>query len=186
MTKQNNMGIFILELPVKICQIPLPAEKQNGISIMQNFLLITAFLMINLKACMNQNKEQVCLFNSFAGIAIIYFLSWFIWISRLYCPGSHKRNRCTKSVRCKCYGIIQLSCNRFYKTCFYFYFYCHSHCMVYVMNKWLQDFAYKINIGWLMYLCLQDLLAIAIALSTISFQAIKAAMANPVKSLRTE
>ena len=55
----------------------------------------------------------------------------------------------------------------------------------YFMNKWLQDFAYKINISWFVFV-LAGLLAIAIALLTISFQSIKAALANPVKSLRTE
>ena len=55
----------------------------------------------------------------------------------------------------------------------------------YAMNKWLQDFAYKINIGWIVFV-LAGLLAIVIALLTISFQSVKAAMANPVKSLRTE
>jgi putative ABC transport system permease protein len=55
----------------------------------------------------------------------------------------------------------------------------------YFMNKWLQDFAYKINIGWFVFV-LAGLLAIVIALLTISFQSIKAALANPVKSLRTE
>lgn len=55
----------------------------------------------------------------------------------------------------------------------------------YSMNKWLQDFAYRIDIEWWMFV-LAGLLAILIALATISFQAIKAAVANPVKSLRTE
>jgi putative ABC transport system permease protein len=55
----------------------------------------------------------------------------------------------------------------------------------YFMNKWLQDFAYKINVGWFVFV-LAGLLAIVIALLTISFQSIKAALANPVKSLRTE
>ena len=53
------------------------------------------------------------------------------------------------------------------------------------MNKWLQDFAYRINISWWMFI-LAGLAAMLIALFTISFQAIKAAIANPVKSLRTE
>lgn len=55
----------------------------------------------------------------------------------------------------------------------------------YFVNKWLQDFAYRINIGWWMF-GLAGVLVIAVALLTISFQAIKAAIANPVKSLRTE
>ncbi len=55
----------------------------------------------------------------------------------------------------------------------------------YGMNKWLQGFAYRIPISWWMFV-LAGVLAIVIALCTISFQAIKAAMANPVKSLRSE
>ncbi|MBC7920027.1 MAG: FtsX-like permease family protein, partial [Ferruginibacter sp.] len=52
-------------------------------------------------------------------------------------------------------------------------------------NQWLQNFAYKTAISWWMF-AVAGLIAIFIALLTISFQTIKAAMANPVKSLRTE
>ena len=55
----------------------------------------------------------------------------------------------------------------------------------YFIHKWLQDFAYRINIGWWMF-ALAGALVIIVALATMSFQAIKAAIANPVKSLRTE
>ena len=55
----------------------------------------------------------------------------------------------------------------------------------YFMNEWLQDFAYRINISWGIFL-VAGITAVFIALLTISFQAIKAAMANPVKSLRSE
>jgi putative ABC transport system permease protein len=55
----------------------------------------------------------------------------------------------------------------------------------YFANKWLQDFAYRINIGWWIFL-LAGGVAVLIALLTVSYQAIKAAIANPVKSLRTE
>jgi putative ABC transport system permease protein len=53
------------------------------------------------------------------------------------------------------------------------------------MSKWLQDFAYRTYIQWWIFL-FAGISAIAIAFITISFQAIKAAIANPVKSLRTE
>jgi len=53
------------------------------------------------------------------------------------------------------------------------------------MNKWLQDFAYRVNMGWWIFF-IAGAVAILIALLTVCFQAIKAAMANPVKSLRTE
>ena len=55
----------------------------------------------------------------------------------------------------------------------------------YAMNEWLKDFAYRINIEWWIFL-VAALIAIVIAFLTISSQAIKAAISNPVKSLRTE
>lgn len=53
------------------------------------------------------------------------------------------------------------------------------------MNKWLQDFAYRIHISWLVF-AITAVLMMMIALVTVSFQTIKAAIANPVKSLRNE
>jgi putative ABC transport system permease protein len=53
------------------------------------------------------------------------------------------------------------------------------------MNKWLQDFAYRINMGWWIFLA-AGVIALLIALVTVSSQAIRAAVANPVKSLRSE
>jgi putative ABC transport system permease protein len=55
----------------------------------------------------------------------------------------------------------------------------------FAMNKWLQDFAYRSSIQWWVFL-VAGIAAALVALVTISFQAIKAALANPVKSLRTE
>lgn len=54
-----------------------------------------------------------------------------------------------------------------------------------VMNKWLEDFAYRIQIQWWLFV-LAGLITIGIALITVSWQAIRAAVANPVKSLRDE
>jgi putative ABC transport system permease protein len=53
------------------------------------------------------------------------------------------------------------------------------------MTKWLQDFAYRISISWWM-IAIAGLSAIVIALLTISFQSIKAALTSPVKTLRAE
>jgi len=55
----------------------------------------------------------------------------------------------------------------------------------YFMNKWLEDFAYRININWTVFI-IAGACTLLVALLTVSFQAIKAAIANPVKSLRTE
>jgi putative ABC transport system permease protein len=55
----------------------------------------------------------------------------------------------------------------------------------YAMHDWLKDFAYRISIEWWVFL-MAGILAALIALITVGFQALKAAIANPVKSLRTE
>jgi putative ABC transport system permease protein len=55
----------------------------------------------------------------------------------------------------------------------------------FAMNKWLQDFAYRTTIGWEVFAA-TTAIALFIAVLTVSFQAIRAAVANPVKSLRTE
>ncbi|GGI56907.1 ABC transporter permease [Winogradskyella haliclonae] len=55
----------------------------------------------------------------------------------------------------------------------------------YATYSWLQDYAYRIEINWIVFL-VAGVLAVIIALATVSFQAIKAAIANPIKSLRTE
>jgi putative ABC transport system permease protein len=56
---------------------------------------------------------------------------------------------------------------------------------LWAINKWLQEYAYHIDVAWWVF-ALAAALAIAIALLTVSYQAVKAAFANPVKSLRTE
>lgn len=53
------------------------------------------------------------------------------------------------------------------------------------MSKWLENFAYRISIGWWVF-ALAGMLAFVIAFVTVSLQAIKAALSNPIKSLRTE
>jgi putative ABC transport system permease protein len=53
------------------------------------------------------------------------------------------------------------------------------------MNKWLQDFAYRTNVGWWIFI-VAGVAALLIALFTVSSQALKAAFTNPIKNLRTE
>jgi len=55
----------------------------------------------------------------------------------------------------------------------------------YFANKWLQNFAYRINLSWRIFLC-AAILAFVVTLITISFHSLKAAKTNPVKSLRNE
>jgi putative ABC transport system permease protein len=54
-----------------------------------------------------------------------------------------------------------------------------------IMNQWLQGFAYRVGINWWIF-AVAGIITLVIAFVTISFQTIKAALANPIKSLRTE
>jgi len=53
------------------------------------------------------------------------------------------------------------------------------------MNKWLENFAYRTSIPWWVFIAV-GAMAVIIALATVSFQAIRAALANPVESLKSE
>jgi putative ABC transport system permease protein len=53
------------------------------------------------------------------------------------------------------------------------------------MNKWLSSFAYRVNVGWAIFL-ITSLGALAIAWLTVSYESVKAAIVNPIKSLRTD
>ena len=54
-----------------------------------------------------------------------------------------------------------------------------------LMNKWLEDFVYRVNVSlWVFFTAM--IIALVIAILTVSYQSIKAALANPVKNLRTE
>jgi putative ABC transport system permease protein len=55
----------------------------------------------------------------------------------------------------------------------------------YFMDKWLSDFAYRIDMQWWMF-ALAGAAAVLIAFLTVGFQSVRAALANPVKSLRSE
>jgi len=55
----------------------------------------------------------------------------------------------------------------------------------YAMNLWLEEYAYKVDIEWWVF-ALAGLVAILIAFVTVSFQSMKAALTNPVRSLRSE
>jgi putative ABC transport system permease protein len=81
-------------------------------------------------------------------------------------------------------GIVQLLSKDFLKLVI-ISFVIASPLAWWAMNQWLQDFVYRVDLTWWIFL-LAGGIALFIALSTISFQAVKAALTNPVKNLRTE
>ena len=121
----------------------------------------------------------------FATLAIHYFLSW-VYLALLHI----RQNEEQKKLASEKYWVQVLQALQALLSKDFLKLVVMS-CIVafpiawWMMHNWLQNYQYRIEISWWIFL-IAGLVAIVIALVTVSFQAIKAAIANPVKSLRTE
>ena len=142
------------------------------------------FLNETLAQAYEQENQAMRLLNTFAVIAI------FISCLGLYGLVSFVAAQRTKEVGIrKIFGasvnhIVRLFSQEFIKLVL-FAFVIATPISYYLVNQWLQDFAYRIDIQWWMFAA-AGILVLLIALLTVSFQSIKAALANPVDSLRNE
>jgi ABC-type antimicrobial peptide transport system permease subunit len=132
------------------------------------------------------NNEQLVskLANCFAAIAIFISCLGLLGLITFTAEQKTKEIGIRKVLGASVPGIIQMLSKDFLKLIL-LAFVIASPVAYYFMDQWLQDFAYRTDISWWIFV-LSVLAAMFIALVTISFQAIKAAIANPVKSLRTE
>jgi putative ABC transport system permease protein len=129
-------------------------------------------------------QRQATLINYFTLVAIIISCLGLFGLATFTAEQRTKEVGIRKVLGASVYGVVALLSKDFLKLVIVALFIA-SPLAWYVMNKWLQNFAYQTSITWQVF-ALTTLLSIAIAFITISFQAIKAAVANPVKSLRTE
>ena len=124
------------------------------------------------------------LFNVFAGIAIFISCLGLFGLATYTTQVKRKEIGIRKVLGASVSGIVQLISIDFLKLVFLSIFIAIPVAW-WAVNKWLENFAYRIDIKWWVFV-IAGLSALLIALLTISFQSIKAAIANPVKSLRTE
>ncbi len=124
------------------------------------------------------------LFNLFAGIAIFISCLGLFGLSTYTAQVKTKEIGIRKVLGASVSGIVALISKDFLKLVLISILIA-TPVAWWAVNKWLLNFAYRINIQWWVF-AIAGITAILIALVTISFQAIKAAIANPVKSLRTE
>ena len=113
-----------------------------------------------------------------------YCLPWFIWLSAFAITQRIKEIGVRKVLGANVSSIVTLLSKDFLKLVLIAAIIAFPVAW-YAMSHWLQDFAYRINIHWWVFF-LSAILALIVALVTVSFQAIKAALANPVNSLRSE
>jgi putative ABC transport system permease protein len=122
--------------------------------------------------------------NSFTLIAILISCLGLFGLTAFSAEQRSKEIGIRKVLGASVSGIVQLLSKDFLKLVA-ISFVIASPIAWWVMNKWLQAFVYRVTITWWMF-ALSGIAALFIALATISFQAFKAALANPIKSLKSE
>ena len=149
-----------------------------------DFVFEYKFLDKKIAGFYKQENQLAYLYKIFAAIAIflsclgLYGLASFMAVQRIKEVGIRKVLGATA------YNIVYLFSKEFVLL-ITIAFAIATPLAWYFMNKWLQNFAFKIELSWWIFL-IGGITSIVIALASVSFQAIKAAIANPVKSLRTE
>ncbi len=129
-------------------------------------------------------QRTATLFSIFAYIAIFISCLGLFGLATYTAEVKRKEIGIRKVLGANVSGIVQLISKGFLKLVFISIIIA-TPIAWWAMNKWLEGFAYRVNISWWVFGA-AGVLALIIALITVSFQAIKAAVANPVKSLRSE
>jgi putative ABC transport system permease protein len=122
--------------------------------------------------------------NSFAGIAVLISCLGLFGLAAFSAEQRSKEIGIRKVLGASVPGIVQLLSKDFFKLVV-IAIVIAAPIAWWSMNKWLETFAYRIHIQWWM-IVMAGGLAIFIALFTVSFQAIRAAITNPIKGLRSE
>lgn len=142
------------------------------------------FLDENFSRLYESEKQQRSIFTTFSGLAIFIACLGLFGLSAFSISQRIKEIGIRKVLGAKVSTIVMLLSKDFLKLVVLAALIAFPAAW-FIMSRWLQDFAYRTTIPWWMFV-IAGILAAVIAIITISFQAIKAAIANPVKSLRTE
>jgi ABC-type antimicrobial peptide transport system permease subunit len=142
------------------------------------------FLDKNFEELYKSDERTGMLFNVFAGIAIFISCMGLFGLATFTAQMKIKEIGIRKVLGASVAGIIRLISKDFLKLVIIAII-ISIPVSWWIMNKWLQGFAYRVDVSWWIFV-LSAVIAILTALLTVSFQSYKAAVANPVKSLRTE
>jgi len=143
-----------------------------------------SFLDENTERWYRGEQRLATIFSSAAGIAILLSCLGLFAVALISIQQRTKEIGVRKVLGASVFSIVALLSSDFLKLVLVAILIA-SPLAWYAMNEWLQGFAYKIDIAWWVF-AVAGLLAVGIALLTVSFQSIRAALMNPVKSLRSE
>jgi len=170
--KPGNM-ISMMDKVKKFWKNELPGKEFQG-----------SFLDENTERWFKKEQQLSAIYSIAAGIAIIISCMGLFAIAMLMIEQRIKEIGVRKTLGASVQGIVTMLSKDFVKLVF-ISIVIASPIAWYAMNNWLKDFAYRINIQWWVFAA-TGLLAIIIAMVTVSYQSIRAALMNPVKSLRSE
>jgi putative ABC transport system permease protein len=180
----NNMSAIYIKTTGKDAQNAIAAAQKEWKQYNADFPFTYSFLDEVFNNLYKSEQRTGTLFNVFALIAIIISCLGLFGLATYTAQVRTKEIGVRKVLGASVPSIVKLLSGDFIKLVL-IAIVIATPVSWYLINKWLQDFAYKTNIGWMVFV-FAGLAAIAIAVITISVQAIKSAIANPVKSLRTE
>lgn len=182
-TFRNNRNILYIRTTAANVQQAIASTERQYKKYAGDLPFSYNFIDKSFEAQYKSDQRAGTLFNVFAGIAIFISCLGLFGLATYTAQVKTKEIGIRKVLGASVGGIVQLISKDFLKLVFISIIIA-TPVAWWAMNKWLQGFEYRVNVSWWVFV-LAGVLALLIALATVSFQAIKAAIANPIKSLRT-
>ncbi|MVM32556.1 FtsX-like permease family protein [Spirosoma sp. HMF4905] len=180
----NQMRAIYIKTTGQNAEQVIAAAERSWKQYNPDYPLDYAFLDDVFNNLYKSEQKTGTLFNVFATIAILISCLGLFGLATYTAQVRTREIGVRKVLGASVTGIIQLLAKDFIKLVIIAIFIAVPIAW-YSMNQWLSDFAYRIDVQWWVFV-LAGLLALSVALLTVSFQSIKAALMNPVKSLRSE
>lgn len=180
----SQSGTMIVKTKIKDIPGLLSSIQKNWIQYKAEAPLVYSFLEDRINRTYESEEKVGRLLGIFASLTIFVACLGVFGLARFTAEQRSKEIGIRKVLGSTITGIVSLLSKDFLKLVIVAFIIASPIAWL-IMNTWLQDFAYRIDISW-WFFALAAVLSILITIITISFQAIKAALANPVKSLRSE
>ncbi len=184
MTLGGNNGAILAKVKARDLPALITAVEKQWKTLVADEPLEYAFLEENFNATYRAEQKTARILGLFAGLTIFVACLGLFGLATFTAEQRTKEIGVRKVLGASVTSVVALLSKDFLKLVA-ISIVIASPIAWYAMNFWLQDFAYKIDISWWVF-ALAGLLSVGIALLTVSFQSVKAALMNPVKSLRSE
>ncbi|MDB5247182.1 MAG: FtsX-like permease family protein [Segetibacter sp.] len=180
----NNSGTIIARVKTKDISSLLSTLKKQWASFNTEEPFVYAFLDERFKQTYEKEQKTGIILGIFACLTIFVACLGLFGLATFMAEQRTKEIGIRKVLGASVAGVVSLLTRDFLKLVF-IAFIVAAPVAAYIMHKWLQDFAYRVNVQWWIFV-FAAITAVLITVFSVGFKAIKAAIANPVKSLRTE